>query len=243
MAQVQFDDFYGAQFLRYAKLLAGRGYVHNTLGNMAIRALADGYPHGVAYTKHAEVSLEEMTSDNIVITDIPSSQIVYGNAVTSVGHNLSRKILELRSDVNAVIHVHDDHTIAFFASGAFEAVGTVSLDFPFIHGKPPYYLPADVDVEADAARIESFIADTNCLVLLGHGVTTVGRNISEAYHRLNAFTSEVRRNILAEQLAAAKGTTVRYRTQAEINDMYRLAEQIIYPDRAEGLMHGDSAAD
>jgi ribulose-5-phosphate 4-epimerase/fuculose-1-phosphate aldolase len=235
-ARVSFDVSVGETFLRYARLVAGRGYVHNTLGNMAMRVPAEGFVHGVAYTKHAEISLEEMTMDNIVITDIPSSAILYGSAMTSIGHNLNRKILELRADVHAVIHVHDDDTIAFFASGAFDALGVVSLDFPFIHAKPAYYVPADVDVEADARRIETFIADTNCLVLIGHGVTTLGRTISEAYHRLTSFTSEVRRNIAAEQLAALKGTRVQYRSKDDIERMYRLAEQVIYPERAQDVM-------
>jgi hypothetical protein len=68
--------------------------------------------------------------------------------------------------------------------------------------QPAYSVPADVDIEADARRIETFIADTNCLVLIGHGVATLGRTISEAYHRLPSFTSEVQRNIVAEELAA-----------------------------------------
>ena len=239
----EFNDRAVSEFLRYAKLVAGRGYVHNTLGNMALRMPWPGYQHGVAYTKHAEISLEEMDARNIVITDIASSDILRGSAMTSVGHNLNRKILELRSDVDAAIHVHDDHTIAWFASGAFSEIGVVSLDFPFIHGKPPYYIPADVDVEADAQRIEDFIADTNCLVLIGHGVTTVGRTLSEAYHRLNSFTSEVRRNMLAEQLAAAKGTSVVYRGPDEIERMYRLAERVIYPDRAEQVMEEGELAE
>ena len=138
-----------------------------------------------------------------------------------------------------MIHVHDDHSIAFFGSGGFGEVGVISLDMPFIHGKPPYYLPADMDVEADVGPVKDFIQDTNCLVLLGHGVTTIGRTISEAYHRLTAFTSEVRRNILAEQLAAIKGTKVQYRGAEEIEHMHRFAEKIIYPDRAENVMAED----
>jgi len=231
-----FDHHVGEQFLRYAALVAARGYIHNTLGNMAVRVQASGFEHGVAYTKHAEVSLEEMTNDNIVVTDIPSSRLLLGEAMTSVGHNLNRRILELRPDIHAVIHVHDDHTIALFASGAFTEVGVVSLDFPFIHGKPAYYVPADVDVEVDAARIGHFIQDTNCVVLVGHGVTTLGRTLSEAYHRLTSFTSEVRRNIIAEPLAAAKGTKVAYRPREEVERMYRLAEAVIYPERAQRVM-------
>jgi ribulose-5-phosphate 4-epimerase/fuculose-1-phosphate aldolase len=44
------------QFLKYARLLANRGYVHNTLGNIVMRAPHPDFPHGVAYTKHAELN-------------------------------------------------------------------------------------------------------------------------------------------------------------------------------------------
>ena len=236
---VEFDTQIGERFIRYARLVANRGYVHNTLGNMVMRAPHPDFEHGVAYTKHAEISLEEMALDNIVITDIPTSRSLFGEAITSIGHNLNREILRLRPDINAVIHVHDDDTIAFFGSGGFREVGIISLDMPFIHGKPPYYLPADVDVEADVGPVKDFIAGTNCVVLLGHGVTTLGRTISEAYHRLTAFTSEIRRNIIAEQLAAIKGSRVLYRSQDEIEHMHRFAEKIIYPDRAENVMAED----
>src|SRR5690348_5298763 len=99
-----------ATFLRYARLLAARGYVHNTLGNIVLRVPQPEFPHGVAYTKHAEISLEEMGEDNIVITDIPTSRVLHGEKLTSIGHNLSREILRLRPDIHATIHVHDDRS-------------------------------------------------------------------------------------------------------------------------------------
>jgi ribulose-5-phosphate 4-epimerase/fuculose-1-phosphate aldolase len=234
---IEFDPAIGRQFLKYARLVAGRGYIHNTLGNIVMRAAHPEFAHGIAYTKHAEVSLEEMELDNIVITDIPSSRILYGARMTSVGHNLSREILRLRPDVNATIHVHDDALIAWLGSGAPPEFKVLSLDPPFVLGKPVHFVPAHVDVEADVSSVASFIEGTNSVVLVGHGVTTLGRSISEAYHRLNTLTAEVRRCILAEQLAAHRGTTPAWRSQAEIEEMYRFAERIIYPTRAENVMH------
>ena len=35
--EVEFDAGLGASFIRYAHMVARRGYVHNTLGNMVIR--------------------------------------------------------------------------------------------------------------------------------------------------------------------------------------------------------------
>jgi L-fuculose-phosphate aldolase len=110
MSPIAFDQAVAETLLRYAKLIVARGYVHNSLGNLAIRVPHPDFPYGVAYTKHAEVSLEEMTLDHVVITDIPTPRLLHGTMPTSVGHNLNREILRLRPDVGAVIHVHHDET-------------------------------------------------------------------------------------------------------------------------------------
>jgi len=239
MVAMELDPTIAKTFIKYARLVAARGYIHNTLGNIVIRVPHPDYPHGVAYTKHAELSLEEMEGENIVITDIPTSKILFGDKVTSIGHNLSREILRLRPDIQATIHVHDDALLSFFGSGAYREVKTISLDLPFVLGKPIHYVSAHVDVEADVSSVKDFIGNTNSVVLLGHGVTTLGRSVSEAYHRLNSLTAEVRRNIEAELLAARAGSKPQYRSDDEIQAMYRFAESIIYPKRAERVMHDD----
>lgn len=233
---MQIDPAVAKTFLKYAHLLAARGYIHNTLGNIVMRVPHADYPHGLAYTKHAELSLEEMEAENIVITDIPTSRILGGERITSIGHNLSREILRLRPDIGATIHVHDDALIALLGSGAASEVKMLSLDLPFVLGKPIHYVPAHVDVEADVSGVKDFIQGTNVVVLIGHGVTTLGRSVSEAYHRLNSLSAEVRRNIAAELLAARAGTRPHYRSEAEIESMYRFAESIIYPKRPERVM-------
>ncbi len=58
MTTVAFDRRVGERLLKYARMVVARGYVHNSLGNIAIRVERPGFEHGVVYTKHAEVSLE-----------------------------------------------------------------------------------------------------------------------------------------------------------------------------------------
>lgn len=236
---VHFDPAIGAEFLRYARMVAARGYIQNTLGNIAMRGRHPDFSDGVTYTKHAGISLEEMGVEHIVITDIPSSRLLYGSRTTSIGHNLNREILRLRPDINAVIHVHDDASIAFLGAG-YDEVRVLSLDMPFVLGKHPHYLPASVDVESDVAPVKTFIHDTNLIVLVGHGLTALGRTVSEAYHRLNSFVAETRRNIEAEKLAALRGKRPAYRSRDEIEAMHRHAEAIINPSRAENVMRPDA---
>ena len=231
MTPIPVDQAVAELLLRYAKLIVARGYVHNSLGNLAIRVPHPDFPHGVAYTKHAEVSLEEMTLDNVVITDIPTPALLHGTVPTSVGHNLNREILRLRGDVHAVIHAHHDETIALFASGALKELRVLSLEFPYVMAKPPHVVPSHLDVEQDVGPVAEFISGTNSVIMENHGVTTLGRTVSEAYHRLNTLASEVRRNVLAVQLAAAAGTQIHAIAPDAVEWMYRHAESVIYPSR------------
>ena len=230
MDKLPLDERVANDLLRYARMVVARGYIHNSLGNIAVRVPHPAFPHGVAYTKHAEVSLEEMTIDNVVVTDIPTPTLLHGTVPTSVGHNLNREILRLRADINAVIHVHHDETIAFFAAGAKE-LRVLSLEFPYVMAMPPHIVPSHLDVENDVGPIADFIARTNSLVMENHGLTTLGRSLSEAYHRLNTLTSEMRRNVLAEQLAALRGADVHALAPDAVDWMYRHAESVIYPSR------------
>jgi ribulose-5-phosphate 4-epimerase/fuculose-1-phosphate aldolase len=227
----KFQKAIGEQILRYGKFVVDRGYIHNSLGNIAIRVPCDGHPHGVAYTKHSGVSLEEMTIENVVVTDIPTGRLIHGSVPTSVGHKLNREIFRLRPDVNAVIHVHHDETIAFLASKAFPEIKAVSLEYPYVMAKPAFIVPSHLDVEMDVEPLKDFVQNTNSLVMIRHGMTCFGRNVSEAYHRLNTLTSEVRRNVLIEQLCALKRTKGEYLSQNEIDWMYSYAEDVIYPTK------------
>ncbi len=226
---VSFDPTIADALLTYARRVVARGHVHNTLGNIALRVPAAGFDDGVVYTKHAGVSLEEMTLGNVVITDVPNGRLLHGHVPTSVGHQLNREILRLRPDVNAVIHVHQDETIAYFAASPGREFRVLSIEFPSVMGRPPRVLPSHVNVELDVAPIRTFIQDTNAIIMESHGVTTLGRSLSEAYHRLNTLAAEVRRLIVAEELAALRGGDVQYVDPTALEWAYRHADDVIYP--------------
>src|SRR5579862_5351289 len=100
---VVFDRAVGESFARYARMLVDRGYVQSSLGGMVIRVAHPDYPDGVCYAKPQGISLEEMTVDDLVITDIPYGRILHGEQATTVGHQMNREILRLRPDTNCVI--------------------------------------------------------------------------------------------------------------------------------------------
>ncbi len=225
---VSFDRKIAEQYLRYAKMLSARGYVASSTGNLVVRVPHPKYPDGVCYVKCMGVSLEEMTLDDLLITDVPHGRILHGDRGTTVGHQMNREILRLRPDVNAVIHLHHDETIAFFAAG-FQALNITGLTFPFLMQSYPHYLPAHVNVEEDVAPIKTFIRGTNCIIMKRHGFTVLGRSLSECYGRTNVLVGEVKRNILAEQLAALHGRKPEYLSAAEIESMFKEGDAVMYP--------------
>ena len=225
---VAFDRKIAETYLTYAHRLAARGLVYSSTGNLVMRVPHPKYPQGVCYVKCMGVSLEEMSLDDLIVTDVPGGCILYGDRGTTVGHQMNREILRLRADVNAVIHLHHDETIAFFAAG-FEKLNITGLTFPFLMQSYPHYLPAHVNVEEDVAPIKTFIQGTNCVIMKRHGFTVLGRTLSECYGRTNVLVGEVKRNILAEQLAAAHGRKPEYLEAAEIESMFKHGDAVMYP--------------
>jgi ribulose-5-phosphate 4-epimerase/fuculose-1-phosphate aldolase len=141
---------------------------------------------------------------------------------------MNREILRLRPDVKCVIHLHHDETIALLAAGSDE-IRSFSLTFSYLMQKPIHYLPAHVNVEEDVAPIKTFIAGTNCIVMKRHGITVLGRTVSECYHRVNTYHAELKRQIMVELLCAAKGTKPEYMNKEEMEWMYAHGDDVVYP--------------
>src|SRR3954468_286802 len=225
---VKLDRKIADEYLRYARMLSARGYVASSTGNLVMRVPHPKYAEGVCYVKCMGTSLEEMSMDDLIITDVPCGRILHGDRGTTVGHQMNREILRLRPDVNAVIHLHHDETIAFFAAG-FDKLNITGLTFPFLMQSYPHYLPAHINVEEDVGPIKTFIQGTNCIIMKRHGFTVLGRTLSECYGRTNVLAGEVKRNILAEQLAALHGRKPEYLERHEIEAMFKEGDAVMYP--------------
>jgi len=218
-----------SNFLYYADLCCRRGYVANSLGNICLRVkneqFADG---GVCYTKHRGVSLEEMRSSHIVITDIKDGLLLYGTVEPSIGHQLNRKIFLERSDVSAIIHMHSNTSIAYFSATGDTELPFISVDTPLILEKPIIVLDPSENIEAIPDRIPEFIHNTNCVVMPHHGITTVGQTLSQAYHRLNSVIAEIERLIVALAICNGRQSKLTYRSDSEVCAMFAEGHKVVY---------------
>lgn len=230
-----FDHDLAASLCRYAGYVTARGWVHNTLGNIAVRAAHPHDPrHGVLYTKHLGVSLEEMTTANVVVTDIPRGGLLFGHTPPSIGNQMNREVLRHRPDIVAVLHLHVDATIAWFSVVREPEFRFVSIDTPLVLGSDVVVLQPGINVEADAALVGSFIDGTNAFIMPNHGVSTLGRSLSEAYHRMTSLVAEMERVVQAHMLAGALGRPVGYLADDEKRQIFDQADATIYGANPDG---------
>lgn len=217
------------EILRYGRYLVRRGFVANTLGNVAVRVADPSYPGtGIVYTKSQGVSLEEMTSRDVIVTDIAEGRVLAGDGKPSNGHQMSRAILTHRSDVNAVVHTHPDLVIAYFSQLPDQPFRFVSIDTAVVLGAAVKILPRALNLESNPREVKTWLAETNCFVMPTHGLTTVGRTLSEAYHRHTAFVSEVKRVLLSTLIRQAAGAPVLFVDETETLRHYELCDRLIY---------------
>lgn len=235
-----FDARTADELLLYAGRLARRGYVMNTLGNVAVRVRHAWDPlHGVVYTKHLGVSLEEMDVGNVVVTDVLDGRLLYGSRKPSIGHIMSRTIFRLRPDINAVMHVHPNEVIAYFTASGAKELNYVSADTALVLSRPALVLEPNINVELDAALLEDLATRTNCIIMPNHGVTTLGRDLSEAYHRMTSTVAEVQRIVLALQVAANTGRQVTWISPEAAQGMYDAAEKVVFGKPESPVQIGD----
>lgn len=215
------------QLLRYADLVARKGYVCNQLGNIAIRSSQPVENDSLILTKPRGISLEEMNREDVVGVGLQNTNLVFGDRLPSVGHALSREIFLQRPDVNATIHVHVDELIAYFSIHHERKFDFISADAAIILGAPAKVFPPELNVEVDASLASSSLGSTNVLILANHGITTFGSTVSHAYHRLNTMVAEVRRLIFAKQITDNTDHNIAYLNNSEVEEMYALGRKIL----------------
>ncbi|HAF61109.1 MAG TPA: class II aldolase family protein [Anaerolineaceae bacterium] len=159
------------------------GLIRLSSGNISTR-LPDGNiaitPSGILYDK--------MKPDDIVIMDLGGNKIE-GKYKPSSEKALHNEIYKAHPDVNAVVHTHSIHAIAFSTVGI--ELPVVCLELVFVGGPIPvadYQTPGTVKVGIGAAKHFSEKPGLRGLLLQNHGLVAIGNDLNDAYQ--NAYNLE-----------------------------------------------------
>ena len=104
-----------------------------------------------------------------------------------------------RSDIKSIVHAHPHYSTAF-------GVARVSLNPPLLPevllqlGEIPIVEYAMPSTEELAYKIAGEASDSNGLIMANHGSVTLGKNLDEAYFRMETLESYAKIVFLAKQL-------------------------------------------
>jgi L-fuculose-phosphate aldolase len=154
-----------------AQRMSALGLVAGTFGNVSCR-LGERVlitPAGMGYAL--------MRPEDLVLLE-PSGTVVEGTRPPSSEHRLHLAIYRRFPDARAIVHTHSRRAVAFAESATELApVGPTKL-----RGAVPVapHRPPGTQELADTAARLLFERGANAVILRGHGVVSVGRDLREA---------------------------------------------------------------
>jgi L-fuculose-phosphate aldolase len=166
------------QVLEAARLMAEKGLVVGTSGNVSMRIESDDGRELMAITPNA-LYYDRMEVDDIVVADFEGEN-VEGELRLSIEKMLHIGIYKARKKVNAVIHSHP-----IFGN----IVSVAGLEIPEILDDQVTYLGGEIKlakyaIPGTADLVESALealGPRNGALLANHGAVSIGRDMKEAF--------------------------------------------------------------
>lgn len=185
------------QVIECCRRMHERGLISGGEGNVSVRVGRSRVvvtPSGVnkGFLKPAD----------LVVTDL-DGRVVKGRGKPSSEVRVHLAAYRVRPEVGAVVHAHPPTAVAFTIAGvglaqcvvpeAIITLGEVAV--------APYVTPT---TEALAAEVERLLVDHDVVMMDRHGSVTLGRDVFEAYDRLEALEHTARITFLARALGPLK---------------------------------------
>lgn len=156
--------------------------------------------------KPAGIGLEEMTPDGVITVDIDGVKV----AGALPHHNevfIHSEIFRARSDINAVVHTHPVHAVAFSSLGRpLLPVGNDGAHF--CDGVPVFAETTDLIIDpARGQAVARCLGPHQALLLRNHGIVAAAASIEEAVWLALKLERACRVQLLAEWAGGPKLVT------------------------------------
>jgi L-fuculose-phosphate aldolase len=189
------EDALRAEIIRAGKLMHANGYVDAASGNLSARlgpdrllATPSGLPKGF------------LEPEQLVVVDMRGEIVSAAPGLKPTSEMpMHLEAYRRRPDVNAVVHAHPVVSVALSIAGVSLAECVIPEAIVVLGLVPttPYATPAS---EENQRAIADVIVGHDALILQYHGTLTVGRNVMEAYLRLETLEHTAKIVALAKLL-------------------------------------------
>ena len=187
------------QLTRFSRWMYRLGFVPGTSGNLSVRLPFD---HRLILATPTNCSKALLRPADMVIVDINGRFLAGTRNVTSeIGMHLA--VYRNRSDVSAVVHAHPPIATGFASCG-------LALDAPLCAelimtlGKIPLAPYATTGTDEVAASLEPFLRDHDAVLLANHGIVTYGKDLLDAFMKLETCEHFAQVCLTAHQLGCRK---------------------------------------
>ncbi len=194
---IRVPDAIRREVVQACQRLYQRGLVAGSDGNVSVRL---SEKHLLATPTGMSKGLVQ--ADDLVVCDMSGEQ-VQGERRLTTEIKIHLAAYAQRADVCAVVHAHPPYATAFAVANktmderimpeAYIAVGKVAL--------AAYGTPSTGELEES---IRPKVADHDAILLANHGAMTFGRDVTSAYHRMEALEQLARISALAELVGGAR---------------------------------------
>lgn len=201
------DEALRNELVEYGLKLIEGGLVAGPGGNISARA------GDVIYLSPSGFAFDELSAEQYIGMEVETGEIVEGEGRPTSEYLMHLFCYRKRPDIAAVVHAHPRYTIAMTSSGH-----TLQALYPDFHiltdSKVPHIDYVTATTPEMARAVEAVVDDANVVILRNHGVTTLGRNLKEAYYRMLS----VEEGAQIQWMATLAGTP-RFLTPQERNDL------------------------
>lgn len=187
------------QICEVGKKLWQLGFVAANDGNISVK-LDDG----TYLTTPTGISKADMKPEMIVrLNSIGGFYEGDSKYKPSTEFKMHLRCYDSRTDIGAVVHAHPPYATAYAAanipldqyalSEAVMCLGSVPVT--------PYATPGSSEV---ADSIEPFLCDHDALLMMNHGALTVGKDLTQAYYRMETLEHVAKTTFIATMLGGAQ---------------------------------------
>jgi L-fuculose-phosphate aldolase len=178
------------------RLLYERGYVVSSDGNLSIRL-----DENLVLATPTMVCKGRMSPDMLALTDMQGNPLTDKKPSSELAMHLL--IYRKRPDIRAVCHAHPPYGTAF-------AVAGFAIDKPILSeviltlGCVPLASYGTPSTEELTVAMEPFIDHHNALLMQNHGAVAYGKDLWQAFDRLETLEHTAKISILAKILGGAQ---------------------------------------
>jgi len=125
-------------------------------------------------------------------------EIIGKNFSPSIESKMHAEIYKARSEINAIIHAHP-LTLSAFASTTFKISNKFTVETYAILGEIAYADYALMGSEQLAENCANSAKISNSILMRKHGAITLGKNLLEAFDRMEVFENAAKLTLISNQ--------------------------------------------